>query len=392
MSTADIGLAGRDQAHFGPVFLVTALASGLAAMVGIVMALAGEDSAGPSQVATGLLAAWLLTSASWIAGTQAAAEARWRRRLAPSAAAHRARQGYAALRLELAACAGAGPAVMLVAQAFVRPAHDVLGLAAGAVALLGAALLAGTWLGLRTQPAHEAWLRRWHQSAARWLGGWRRWRRVPTVSEVAMNRNSHGGLVWLVLLPQYLTQGPSWRFLAWGAPLAEGWTLAWFGIWMFVMCMLANVVTLGPSLHWRARLAPGGLAPGAWARRMLAASLLSALGWMAFELAVGAVFTPEPLRAAQFSSWAPVAADALLAMTWVLWVRGVRNTGPFQLLACISLGVAAPLLLAAVQALGFSPQRGALLLALELAAAGLLAVAAQRAWARQDLSRLVPLH
>ncbi len=391
MSAADVGLAGRDQAYFGPVFLVMSLASGLAAMVGIVMALAGKDTAGPSQVATGLLAALLLTSASWIAGTQAAAEARWRRRLAPSAAARRARQGYAALRLELAACASAGPAVMLVAQAFVKPVHEVLGLAAAALVVLGGALLAGTWLGLRALPARRAWWQRPSILAVRRLSGWRRWRRVPTVTDMALDRNSHGGLVWLVLLPQYLTQGPNWRFLAWGAPLAQGWILAWFGVWMFVLALLVNAVTLGPPLHWRARLAPGGLAPGAWARRMLAASVLSAVGWMAFELAVGALFTAEPLRAAQFSSWVPVAADAVLAMTWVLWVRGVRNTGAFHMLACVTLGVAVPLLLLAVQALGFSPQRGGVLLALELAAAALLALAAQRAWARQDLNRLMPL-
>ncbi|MFG6465612.1 hypothetical protein [Roseateles sp. BYS87W] len=391
MSALDCSVAGPDQAHFGPVFLITTIASGLAALVGVGLALAGKHGADIVLQTTGTLATWLAGSVFWMAGTQASAEARWQRRVTPSAAARRTRQGYAELRLQLVACASAGPAVMLVGQACVLPAGEVLSLTATCALQLAAAWLVGTWLGLRVSVDRHAHLQRALTALTRLLGGWRLWRRVPTLSDVELERNNRGALVWLVLLPQSLTQAPNWRFLAWGEPLAEGWALAWLGVWMFALCMVADAVTVGPPLHWRARLAPGRLAPAAWARRMVAASLLSALAWMVFELAVAAWLTGEGRRDAQFQSWLPVSVDALLAMAWSLWVRGWRNTGPAHLLASVSLAVAVPGLVAVVHALGFSPVRGLELLGLELAAAVALAAGAQRAWAKQDLNRFVPM-
>jgi hypothetical protein len=83
-------------------------------------------------------------------------------------------------------------------------------------------------------------------------------------------------------------------------------------------------------------------------------------------------------------------ADALLAASWALWLRGLRNSGWRPLLAGLSLGGATVLLLGAAHALGLAVQRGVACLVVELALALMFAVAAQRAWARQDLNRLVP--
>lgn len=391
MSALDCSVAGPDQAHFGPVFLITTIASGLAALVGVGLALAGKHGADIVLQTTGALATWLAGSVFWMAGTQASAEARWQRRVTPSAAARRTRQGYAELRLQLVACASAGPAVMLVAQACVLPAGEVLSLTATCALQLAAAWLVGTWLGLR---APVLQLQRLRATLARLLGGWRHWRRVPTETELAQERGSGGDWIWLVWLPQCLTQGANWRFQGWGAALigdgASAWTPAWAGVWMFMLGCISLSVTFAPPLHWRARLAPGGVGPAAWARRMWVGSVLAMWACVLLGWALGALFTDAAYRAAQFSSGLPAVADALLAMAWVLWWRSRRNTGASCLVAAVTGGLAVGLGLWAAQACGVTLHRSWLLVAAEVAVAALLAADGVRAWAQQDFNRLMP--
>jgi len=199
-------------------------------------------------------------------------------------------------------------------------------------------------------------------------------------------------VLWIccVLVPQSLMQAPRWSFHAWGTAYTSGLDLAYLGLWMLLLGGLINMWVIGPPLHWRARLAPGGLSAAGWARRMVTGSLLHAVGWVSVALALGMAVSQPALRAEQLAAWAPVASDVALAMAWALWLRGRRNNGFSVLLASVGLGAATALPLLAAHALALAPRRGVIWLAIELTLTLTFLVAAQRAWARQDLNRLAP--
>lgn len=392
MTAATHRLAQVEEVRLGATLLLPSLLSFLAALLGWALAWAGVRSVVLLGIVMVLQALLMLSGAAVISGVHAAASARWRRRVAPSAALQRVRRASNRLLGQLAARGIVGPLLMLIGLAWLQPGWDLLAMAAGVLLAVAATVLAGAVLGERLH-------RRWASPAGtrvrarptwRWHGGWWRWRSVPTWQQVDLRHPS--GALWVacLLVPQALVQAAHWRFHAWGAAYASGWDIAFAGLWILVLGVFVHTAVIGPPLHWRARLAPGGLSAGRWARRMVVGSLLNAAVCVSVALAISMAVSKPDLRAVQLSAWAPVMGDVLLAMAWSLWLRGERNSSWRQGLGSLSLGVAAVLLAGLARVLGLALQRGAVLLVAELALALVFAVAAQRAWARQDLNRLVP--
>lgn len=394
MKTASFSLSETWQLRLAPALLLPSVVSLFGALLAWAMAAADWRSTWPLTFITGLQATLLLSGAAFVAGQHDAMQDCWQRRVAPSSALRRVRRAFLALLAHLAARAVVGPLLMVAALAWLQPGWDLLLRAAAVLLVLASMLLVGALLGTRLQGRVSAWMAAGRRplSVRAWLlkGGPRRWRRVWTVQEAYLTKRSGGLLIWLTLIPQTLIQAPRWRFHAWGKTLTSGWDIVWVGLWMLMLCLYINAATIGPPLHWRVRLAPGGLSASAWARRMVAGSMLSAMACVSAALALSMAVSDPDLRAVQLTAWAPVMADTLLAVTCALWLRGQRNDNARVLWAGVGLGLGTWLLLGAARAFGFTPQRGVALLAAELALALAFAVAAQRGWARQDLNRLVP--
>lgn len=392
MKAAPHSLTEVEEVRLGATLLMPSLLSFLGALLGWALAWAGVRSVAMLGIVMMLQALLMLSGAAVISGVHAAAAARWRRRVAPSAALQRVRMASRRMLRQLAARGVAGPLLMLVGLAWLQPGWDLLAMAAGVLLAVAATVLAGRALGewLQRQVLPPAVARLQLPRTWRWPVGWWRWRRVPTWQQVDLRHPS--GALWVacLLVPQALVQAAHWRFHAWGAAYTSGWDIAFAGLWMLVLGVFVHTAVIGPPLHWRARLAPGGLSAGRWARRMVAGSLLNAAVCVSVALAISMAVSKPDLRAVQLSAWAPVIGDVLLAMAWSLWLRGARNSSWRQGLGSLSLGLAAVLVAGLARVLGLALQRGPALLAAELALALVFAVAAQRAWARQDLNRLVP--
>lgn len=387
-----MSLSDAEGRRLAPAFLLPAVMSLLAAVLAWALALAGESSAMPLGLIVAFQVPLTLAAAAGIGGSRASALNCWQRRVAPSASLRRVRRLYLTQLARLAGIALVGPLLMVASIAWLQPGRGALALAAEVALALVAALLAGVVLGSRVHRTLTTWkgapgsVRIW-----RWTGGQRRWRHVPTQQEIDLAQRGGSLWLWPMMLPQTLIQAPHWRFHAWGQTLTSGWDLCWAGLWMCALGLFVNAAVIGPPLHWRARLAPGGQSPAAWARRMVAGSMLNAAVWISVALMIGMAVSAPDVRAVQLTAWAPVVADALLIVTCTLWLRGRSNNGGVsQLIAVLGLGVATVLLLGAAQVLGFTPQRGLALMIVELSLAMGCAVAAQRAWARQDLNRLAP--
>lgn len=392
MTAATHRLAQVEEVRLGATLLMPSMLSFLGALLGWALAWAGVRSVAMLGIVMVLQALLMLMGAAVISGVHAAALARWQRRVAPSAALQRVRQASRRLLGQLAARGIVGPLLMLVGLAWLQPGWDLLAMAAGVLLAVGATVAAGAALGERL---HRSWgspagTRLRARPTWRWPSGWWCWRRVPTWQQVDLR--DPGGVLWVacLLVPQALVQASRWSSLAWGTAYTSGWDIALAGLWMLALGVFVHTAVIGPPLHWRARLAPGGLSAGRWARRMVAGSLLNAAACVSVALAISIAVSKPELRAVQLTAWAPVMGDVLLAMAWSLWLRGRRNSSWRQGLGSLSLGVAAVLLAGLARGLGLALQRGAVLLTLELALALVFAVAAQRAWARQDLNRLVP--
>lgn len=392
MNAASHRLAEAEEIRLGATLLLPSLLSFLGALLGWSLAWAGVRSVAMLGIVMMLQAMLMVSGAAVISGVHAAAAARWRRRVAPSAAMQRVRQASRRMLGQLAARGVAGPLLMLVGLAWLRPGWDLLAMAAGVLLAVAATVLAGRALGewLQRQVLPPAVARLQFARTWRWPSGWWRWRPVPTWQQVDLRHPS--GALWVacLLVPQALVQAAYWRFHAWGVAYTSGWDIAFVGLWMLALGVFVHVVVIGPPLHWRARLAPGGLSAGRWAPRMVAGSLLNAAAWVSVALAISMAISKPDLRAVQLTAWAPVMGDVLLAMAWSLWLRGGRNSSGRQGLGSLSLGVATVLLAGLARLLGLALQRGTALLVVELTLALVFAVAAQRAWARQDLNRLLP--
>lgn len=284
------------------------------------------------------------------------------------------------------------PALLLVAL-LTRP--DVIqavsrGEPLQSLAILACASLLWGWLLSRRALAACAPPLPW-PSLAWWRRCWahRVWRVVPARTGADGSKRFVGSpLILMIWVPQLLRDGAHIEWLSWGQSYIELKVVVGYGLWLLAICVLAGASLIAPPLQWRHRLAPGGLTARRWALRLVLGSMLTFAGVLSVGLGFAALFNKLPFWPLDASAWLSAMGDVLLAMSFVAWRRGLRNTGRKVVLAAVVLGMAAPLLLAALTWLGLTPQRGPVWLLIQLALIVPLTWAAIRAWAQQDLNAL----
>jgi hypothetical protein len=164
----------------------------------------------------------------------------------------------------------------------------------------------------------------------------------------------------------------------------QGVGLATYAGWMAILTGLAGCALVHPAAHWRRRLAPGGLTPLQWARRMVLRSLAGGLLALAVLVGVAAFSTSVQGRWAVLGTGGTVLGDLCLAFTLGAWVRAQRNDSVGLLLAVALMFGAVFMLTATATAIGLPLVRGAGWLAVELALAAVLGAASVRRWATRN--------
>ncbi|MCY4743675.1 hypothetical protein NYO99_01665 [Pelomonas sp. UHG3] len=187
----------------------------------------------------------------------------------------------------------------------------------------------------------------------------------------------------LVLFLLWVLAVTAWRHQAWESQV-QGVGLATYAGWMAMLTGLAGCALVHPAAHWRRRLAPGGLTPLQWARRMVLRSLAGGLLALAVLVGVAAFSTSVQGRWAVLGTGATVLGDLCLAFTLVAWVRARRNDFVGLLLAVVLMFGAVFMLTTAAAAIGLPLVRGAGWLAVELALAAVLGAASVRRWAARN--------
>ncbi|MFG6416716.1 hypothetical protein ACG02S_22725 [Roseateles sp. DC23W] len=414
-----------------PVFtrLLPALVSGLALAPA---ALAYEFPGRMDRLA--VTVCWLQTLLLVIGAVSLATSAherlhRWEGRIAPAAAHARAR---ARLLLDLGWMGSIGLSGPLVLAAVLDLQSGGVRLLPGVVALLSCGLCAGLAMGLAWQGRAPRWLlppallvlaalalphsmqalshRTPLQSllllglagvTAFWLFSHRslvrrgaplpQWNPIPALRRlpsrvwrmVPMGEKKTRALPFtmFVFVPQFQMHAERVRWLDWGraydtVPAALG-----YGLWLSLLSGMACVWLIAPPLHWRQRLAPGGMSAQRWALRLVFGSMLFIAAWLSLGLCMARLTQPVHV-----GNWAAAMGDALLAVAVAAWLRGRRGNTWRGLGIVLALGVVAALAIAVTSWLGLTPQRGAVWLAIQLALTVPVARAAIRAWAQQDLN------
>lgn len=190
-----------------------------------------------------------------------------------------------------------------------------------------------------------------------------------------------------MLTLQFLMNPKLWALHAWGSPV-QGLGLFGYAGWMMLLTVLAGSGLLHPGLHWRRRLAPGGLQPRGWALRMLAGSLMTGAGWLTLLVAIAVAFSPPEERGRMLGTLPVVWGDLALCYAAAAWVRGWRNRQVSLFVAMLLMFLSVLAVSSALWALGMPLVRGGGWLVVELLLAALLGVAAVRRWARRDLNAL----
>lgn len=214
-------------------------------------------------------------------------------------------------------------------------------------------------------------------------------RRLDRVAGQDFWRSSFVPVIYLpsLVMLQLLLNPQLWAAQAWGMPVQGMWLFGYPG-WMMFLTVVAGNGLVHPCLHWRRRLAPGGLQPRGWAWRMLAGSLAMGVAWLTLLVALAVVLRSTEARGPMLSTWPVALGDLALCYAAAAWARGWRNH-QVALLVALPLMFAAVLAVAATGwALGSPLVRGGGWLLTELLLAALLGVAAVRRWARRDLNAL----
>ncbi|MDR7295580.1 hypothetical protein J2X16_000901 [Pelomonas aquatica] len=193
------------------------------------------------------------------------------------------------------------------------------------------------------------------------------------------------GFAWL---PQFITQAQHLGWLDWGRTYDHGYAAAGYGAWMLLVGSFVGTYLVAPRLHWRRRLAPGGLTPRRWARRLVLGSMLGYAVALSLGLTLAVLanyWASRPLHAA---SWPLAIGDLLLASSFGAWQRGRYEGRVAGVLWMMGFGFAAFTVLAFLPLLGVIPVRGWLWLLIELASSLWLTRAAIRVWAARDPNTL----
>ena len=175
------------------------------------------------------------------------------------------------------------------------------------------------------------------------------------------------------------------RWLDWGQAYSHVYAAAGYGVGLMVLTGLSSVYLFAPRLHWRRRLAPGGLTPKRWARRLVLGSLLCYAVLFTAGVALSVLSNTLASRPSHVQAWPSVMGDVLLAVSFGIWHRGRYEALPVVgLLWALGLALAVAGVLAVLPSLGFTPQRGLLWLGIQLVLVLPLTQAAIRAWTRRD--------
>lgn len=223
-------------------------------------------------------------------------------------------------------------------------------------------------------PRPKAWLRRFLS---------RVWRTVPYAGAQGSSAVREVPFTIFIFLPQLQIHAERLHWLAWGQRFDDLYAALGYGLWMLALGTFASAGLIAPRLHWRHRLAPGGLTAQRWGRQLVLGSLLFLLGALGLGLALGYVSRPFAP-----SVWASAMGDMLLAGSAAAWLLGRRGSRKDGLWIVLGLGLAGAAVIAVLLGLGCVPQRGALWLGLQLALSVPMALAAVRAWGRRDLNQL----
>lgn len=278
--------------------------------------------------------------------------------------------------------------IALTQHSFVRAIgqgapQQSLAIVAGAVLLWGwllspRALVACAPPLPRLQPL--AWWRR------RWAH--RLWHAVPLRDGPHEYRPSNSSTLFIWVFLPWQVQRPEFvEWMSWGAAYDSYDMLTVYGLRLAAVGIFFALCLIAPPVHWRQRLAPGGLTARRWACSLVIgsmsvyAALLS--GWLLFVAQRNAL----PFWPVTASAWLSVMGDTLMLVSVVAWTRA-RHTHQRSLLIVLALCVAVPLMLALLTWLGLTPTRGPVWLLIQLTLTVPLARAAIRAWAQQDLNAM----
>jgi len=268
------------------------------------------------------------------------------------------------------------------------------GLALLTIALAASAawlcMLAGGALAVKASPLPHPRLRPWWRRT----GAQRGWVSVSYQQPwKTMSGETRKGNAWVVLvwLPQFLAQAPALRFLAWGEAYTQAYAAPVYGLWLMFLATSAFGALIAPRLHWRRRLAPHGMQPQRWARRLVLGSMLAGTVVFSLGIALAMLMNGLSARPLYLSAWPSALGDVLLATAFGAWLRGRYERQAATWMLMVGLGLAAAVVVAALPLLtlplfGVLPQRGAVWLLLQLALVLPLTRAAIRAWSRRDLN------
>lgn len=191
--------------------------------------------------------------------------------------------------------------------------------------------------------------------------------------------------LWLLLIWMYepVSHADRLDWLSWGRETPLG-----YGLSLLLIGAIAGSRLIGPPVHWRHRIAPGGLTVKRWAQRLMLGSMLFYVGFFSVGVGLGLLRNGWAFWPVQAAVLVSGIGDLLLVTSAAAWLRGRRGTTKQKLLIGVALVLAAPLLLSLLIWLGMTPQRGPVWLLLQLALTALFARAAIRAWARRDLNTM----
>lgn len=251
-------------------------------------------------------------------------------------------------------------------------------------------LASGNALALRAsawpRPRLMAWLRR--------TDAYLDWQRSSGLDPAAPTRKPSeryrfmGALLPLLWLPQLVGQADHLRWFAWGKAYDGAYAGVIYAGSMLVAALLAAGCRVTPPLHWRRRLAPGGMTPQRWARRLVLASLGTMAALVTVGLALAALVQPSSRAHIDAGTWLSLLGDALLAGSFIYWLTG-RPASPWSIVQALGGFAVLAGVLYGLPWLGVTPQRGPAWLLVQLALIVPMTRAAIRVWARQDLNAQV---
>lgn len=235
------------------------------------------------------------------------------------------------------------------------------------------------------RPRPIAWLRR--------TTAYQAWRVTSGLDPTApVRQTSQRYRFWVMLLPlmwlpQLMGQADRLRWFSWGHAFDGAYGGAIYSGCMMLATSVAASCYVAPPLHWRLRLAPGGMSPQRWARRMVLGSMAAAAALVTVALGLVVLFRASGSADLSAGTWLSLMGDVLLGSSFLRWQLGRRGTVWARCLVVLAVPVLPALLLYGLLWLGVTPQRGALWLGLQLVLTVPMTLAAIRVWSRHDLNK-----